>query len=289
MATILASISVLVQNDPFENIPIIKHFMRNGTISLKTLNLQFPKGGRLMNLTFALMRAFLVSICAVFGVAINALGQEKNAVEPPKEQRERFDLEIREDFFAGFEGDKERLEAGMKKCEEVLAKDEKHAEAMVWLGSGDVYLSGQYFSKGNVTKGMASWQKGLDRLDKAVELEPTNIGVLIPRAAVLMPASRGLPSPIKEQVLNSVLADFTRVYEMQKNELDKIGEHPLGELRMGLADIYRSLGQLDKSREHLEALKKELPDTEYSKRADKWLAAKPTAKLAHNCIGCHTK
>jgi hypothetical protein len=120
-------------------------------------------------------------------------------------------------------------------------------------------------------------------------LEPDNIGVLIPRAAVLMPASRNLPNPIKGQVLASVLRDFTRVYEAQKDTLDKIGEHPLGELRMGLADIHRSLGDLEKSREHLEAVKRELPDSDYAKRADEWLAAKPTAKLAHNCIGCHVK
>jgi hypothetical protein len=85
------------------------------------------------------------------------------------------------------------------------------------------------------------------------------------------------------------LKDFTRVYEQQKDHLDKIGEHPLGELRMGLADIHRSLGNQDKSREHLEALVKELPNTDYSKRAEEWLAAKPNAKLAHNCIGCHDK
>ncbi len=66
--------------------------------------------------------------------------------------------------------------------------------------------------------------------------------------------------------------------------LSEIGEHPLGELRMGLADVHRSLGDLEKSKIHLEAVMKELPNTEYAKEAEKWLAAKPTAKLAHNCI-----
>jgi tetratricopeptide (TPR) repeat protein len=242
-----------------------------------------------MSCTNRRFSACIFSILALVGGVSQTWGQDKAVAEPPKETSQRLDLEIREDFFAGFEGDEERLAVGIKKCEDELAKNEKNAEAMVWLGAGEVFKSGRLFSKGDVVNGMAMWQKGSAKLDKAVELEPTNIGVLIPRAAVLMPASRGLPKPIKDQVLKSVLADFTRVYELQKNELDKIGEHPLGELRMGLADIHRSLGQIDKSREHLEALKKELPDTEYSERADKWLAAKPTAKLAHQCIGCHTK
>jgi len=98
-----------------------------------------------------------------------------------------------------------------------------------------------------------------------------------------------MPQPIKGQVLQSVLKDFQHVYDTQKDMLDQIGEHPLGELRMGLADIHRSLGDLDTSRKHLEMLQKELPDTVYSKRAEEWLAAKPNAKLAHSCIGCHTK
>lgn len=219
----------------------------------------------------------------------NGIAQEATAIEPIVASPERFDLVVREDLFAGFEGDEERLKSAMKKCEEILATNAKHAEAMVWLGAGEVFLSGQMFQKGNVPKGMAYWQQGLGRMNEAVELEPDNIGVLIPRAAVLMPASRNLPQPIKGQVLQSVLKDFTRVYETQKNELDQIGEHPLGELRMGLADIHRSLGDLEKSREQLEAIQRELPDTDYSKRAEEWLAAKPTAKLAHTCIGCHTK
>jgi hypothetical protein len=30
-----------------------------------------------------------------------------------------------------------------------------------------------------------------------------------------------------------------------------------------------------------------LPNTKYAERAKEWLAAKPDAKLAHVCIGCH--
>jgi len=58
---------------------------------------------------------------------------------------------------------------------------------------------------------------------------------------------------------------------------------------MGLADTYRLLGKLDQSREQLEAIAKELPNTEYATTAKDWMAAAPTAKLAHNCIGCHSK
>ena len=90
-------------------------------------------------------------------------------------------------------------------------------------------------------------------------------------------------------LLETVRGDFEAIYELQKNDLDKLGTHPKGELRMGLAEVYRRLDQADKSKAQLDAIVKELPDSKYEKRAKEWLAAKPDAILAHNCIGCHTK
>jgi len=238
-----------------------------------------------------ILRSVCWLVLAAVGTNVGgvAMAQDQAIPETERTATARFDESVRESFFAGFNGDADQLQKGMKQCEAVLSENPKHAESMVWLGSGEVFLSGQKFSKGDVVGGMKYWQQGLDRMNKAAELEPDNIGVLIPRAAVLMPASRNLPGPIKQQVLKSVLADFNRVYETQKDMLDQLGEHPLGELRMGLADVHRSLGDLDQSREQLEAILKELPDTDYAKRAEAWLAAKPSAKLMHNCIGCHTK
>ena len=71
--------------------------------------------------------------------------------------------------------------------------------------------------------------------------------------------------------------------------LDKLGKHPRGELRMGLADAYRRLGETEKSAAQLDAILVELPGGKYAKRASEWKAADPGAKLVHNCIGCHTK
>src|ERR1051326_6901329 len=48
----------------------------------------------------------------------------------------RFDFLVREDFFAGMAGNREAFNRAMKVCEDALAKNPKHAEAMVWHGSG---------------------------------------------------------------------------------------------------------------------------------------------------------
>lgn len=206
-----------------------------------------------------------------------------------EDKKERFDYEVREDIFAGFNGDNEALERGIKKCNDALMKKADHAEALVWRGAANVYKAGQLMSQQKVEEGMKIWQSGLEDMDKAVKLEPDNVGVRIPRASVLMQAGRSAPEFIGKPLLKKALEDFQEMEKKQKDSLKEIGTHPLGELRMGLADANRALGNLDESKKQLEEIRKALPDTKYAKRAEEWLAAKADAKLRHNCIGCHTK
>src|SRR4051794_18787746 len=57
------------------------------------------------------------------------------AQQPAGQRIERFDFLVREDFFAGLAGDREKFQRAMKLCEDTLAKNPKHADAMVWHGS----------------------------------------------------------------------------------------------------------------------------------------------------------
>lgn len=234
-----------------------------------------------------MLRTLMLSLLFVSFPLLGAYAEDEESGK--KKYRERFDAEVREDLFAGFSGDEKALAKGMGRCEEVLKEDPDHAEALVWLGAARVFLSGESFSKGNVVKGAQLWAAGLKDMDRAVELEPDNVGVLIPRAAVLMPAGRNAPPAMGKPVIERVRKDLERTYARQKNSLDKLGEHPLGELRMGLADVYRFVGEFEKSEKHLNAILEELPDSDYAERAARWLKAKPTEKLAHSCIGCHTE
>lgn len=202
---------------------------------------------------------------------------------------ERFDLEVREDIFAGFEGDEDALKRGEEKCEQALKENAKNAEAKVWLGAVRVFKAGKLFQQNKPLEAMPIWNQGQKDMDDAVALDPDNVGVRIPRASVLLPSARNTPAMVREPILKKVREDFEYIYNKQAKHLDELGEHSRGELRMGLADTYRLLGQIEKSNEHLEALAKELPDTEYASVAKKWLAAEPKTKLAHNCLGCHSK
>src|SRR5947209_9157719 len=110
----------------------------------------------------------LVSMAAVSGLLCLAVNGQ-----------ERFDLKVRNYFFAGFAGNAESLETGMWMCEEALAADPKNSEALVWHGSGLYFQAGQAFQKGDQQGGFELFQRGVKQMDEAVALAPDTIGVRI--------------------------------------------------------------------------------------------------------------
>src|ERR1700730_2888656 len=201
----------------------------------------------------------------------------------------RFDYKVRNYFFAGFAGDAASLEKGMKMCEESLVADPKNAEALVWHGAGLFYESGQAFQKQDMQKGGELWAKGLKEMDEAVALAPDQLGVVIPRGAVLLTASKYVPSPeMARPLIEKGVADFEKVYQLQAPYLDKRGPHPRGELMIGLADGYNRLGNQEKAQEWFERIQKDMAGTVYAKSAATWLEAKSLTPAQCGCLGCHT-
>jgi tetratricopeptide (TPR) repeat protein len=202
---------------------------------------------------------------------------------------ERFDHLVREDFFAGFAGNAERLEMGMQKTETALKENPNHAEALVWHGGGLFYQSNRFFQKQDFAKGMELFQKGVAEMARAVELEPKNIGVRVPRAATLAGGARFLPPQMAKPLFDMILDDYYTVYEMQKDHLDELGAHPKGELLFGLADINSRVGNTDKADYFYKLINDKMPGTPYAKRAAKWFETRqPLPPAQTQCIGCHT-
>jgi tetratricopeptide (TPR) repeat protein len=202
--------------------------------------------------------------------------------------QERFDLKVRNYFFAGLAGDTSSLEKGMKICEDALAADPKNAQALVWHGSGVFFQSGQAFQKGDSQKGMELWQRGLKEMSDAVTIEPDALGVVIPRGAVLLTASHYVPPDMARQLIQTGVQDFERAYQLQGPDLSQLGTHPRGELMIGLADGYSRLGDQDKAQQWFERIQQEMPGTPYAKSAASWLETKTLAPAQAGCLGCHT-
>ena len=76
------------------------------------------------------MRA-IVLLLLVFTMSLAALAEQ------------RFDFKVREDMFAGMDGDFIAFDRAMKLIADTLAREPDHAEALVWWGTGRLFMAGQ--------------------------------------------------------------------------------------------------------------------------------------------------
>jgi hypothetical protein len=198
----------------------------------------------------------------------------------------RFDFDVRADFFAGFSGDAARLARAMARCEEVLAADPDHAEALVWHGAGLIGQAGVLFTSGDTAKGMELWGKGLAEMNRAVSLAPDHAGVRIPRGATLFEASRHVPAPQQAPLLELALGDYEHTLQMQTAYFSKLSDHAKGELLFGLADGWARAGNQQKARDYFLRLAKDASGSGRVTYARLWLDGKPPADPGQ-CVGCH--
>jgi len=205
--------------------------------------------------------------------------------------QQRFDIVVREDFFAGMSGNMERFEKAMKATEETLANDPNHAEAKVWHGSGVLFRSSLAFGKGAFEAGLDLWQKGLAEMEQAVRLAPSSIAVLIPRGASLIATSRFTPAEFGRPILEIGVADYEKVLKIQEPIMAKLSTHSKGELLIGLADGWNRLGNMQKAKQYFERISTELKNSVYERKALAWLQNKPEIKDPQffSCSGCHVK
>ena len=206
----------------------------------------------------------------------------------PAATPQRFDYLVRADFFAGAAGDDARLAKAIELCERTLADNPKHPEAMVWHGASLLVRSGQAFQKGDMTTGGPLFDRGIKEMNEAVTLAPDNPGVLIPRAATLFEATRGMPPDMARGLLQSAVANYEHVLEIQQATWSKLGDHPRGELLFGLAEGSARLGDQQKARMYFERLIADAPTSGQAPRAKAWIDTGTVPKAnGLGCVGCH--
>jgi len=199
---------------------------------------------------------------------------------------QRFDYQVRGDFFAGVAGDAARLQKAIDLCERTLAEHPHHAEAMVWHGAARPVQSRALFESGEMAEGGRLFQGGLKEMSDAAALAPDNPGVLIPRAAVLLEATKGMPLDMARPLLESAVASYEHVLEIQTPYFDRLGDHGKGELLFGLAEGSARLGRQDKARAYFERLIHDAPTSGQTPRAKEWIAS-GQLPAGPGCVGCH--
>jgi tetratricopeptide (TPR) repeat protein len=203
-------------------------------------------------------------------------------------QTDRFDHQVRDDFFAGFSGNREALARAMKAAGETIHQNPDHAEALVWHGAGLYFQAGMHFRKGDPEKAMELYRRGMEQMDRAVAIAPDHIGVRIPRGAALLAATS--TQPMDERVkseLRRAIDDYQRSYDLQKTRLASMSEHSLGQLLLGLGDGYWRIGDNGQAKVYFDQIEQLLPNTEYAKRAAAWRQNGKLTPQEQRCYGCH--
>jgi hypothetical protein len=205
-------------------------------------------------------------------------------------QGQRFDNIVRDDFFAALSGDTVRFDRAMKTCEEALAENPKNAAALVWHGAGLLVRSGLALRGGDRDNGIALRRRAMREMNDAVAMAPSDVQVLIPRAAILVSSARFAPVEQSREMALMAAADYEKLLTIQAPYTSTLGTHSTGELLGGLATAYRLGGDDDKAKSCLTRMTNELPGTLYDQKAQKWLAdLRAVPRDDHFCIGCHVK
>jgi hypothetical protein len=200
---------------------------------------------------------------------------------------DRFDLTFRADFFAGFRGDAARLARGMKLCDDALAANPDHADALVWHGAGLMFLAGEAAARQDAETARERSRRGREEMDRASALAPDSLNVIIVRAAVLNASAPRVSDRARSEAMQKAAVDgFEKALLLQTPYLDQLSEHSRGELLGGLAEGWSRLGETEKSRAYLRRIASELPDTRYAARAKAWLEDGPQVGPM-TCLTCH--
>jgi len=234
-----------------------------------------------------LLSLVAISLSALF------MGFSGRQLKPKPDKQKRFDYLVREDMFQGFNGDSALLQKALRLCADTLRANPNHAEALVWHGTAIWFLSGQAFQKRDYEHGMALYDSAMTEMDRAVELDPDDIAVRIPRGAAILAAAPYTPEPNRTILLKKGLVDYERTFTLQKRYFSTLPLHSRGELLGGIADTYRRLGEDQKARKYFTLITKDLKGSEYAKRASDWLKQKDMAESntlkPATCIGCHSE
>jgi hypothetical protein len=186
---------------------------------------------------------------------------------PPAAAEERFEMKVRQDFFDGMRGDAAALERAMAVCEAALAKNPKHAEAMVWHGAGLIARSIPKFRGNDMAGGVALYQQGMAEMDRAVALAPMNIAVRIPRGAVLLGMAPFVPADQQPQLYRTGIDDYEVTLAQQTAYFSKLTLHSREQLLYGLTDAYAAIGERDKARTYYQRMVSDAAGSELLARA----------------------
>ena len=200
---------------------------------------------------------------------------------------------VREDLFAGYlDGDMVRHGHGVKKLDDVIAKNPKDAVAVAWKGGNALLFAVRAYEAGNMPGFEAEYANALDVFASAAEIaeqvRPAREGVLAITGGSFTVFGDRLPPKRQREAWLKVRENYTALHELQKDRFDSLPVHFRGEVRAGLAQAAERLGESEKATALTQELVVAFPGTPYAVFGKRWLDKPETrAKSKIACATCH--
>lgn len=185
-------------------------------------------------------------------------------------------------------GDKAAMARAIKLCEDTLAKNPNHPEALVWHGAALASRSAQAFQAGDQQTGIALYTQALAEMDRAVSLAPGSPGVRIPRGAVTLAMAAHVPGPEQAKLAERGVADYEATLAVQAPYFATLPLHSREQLLYGLTDGYALLGDTAKARATYERMRHDAAGSELLSRAAERAAGHAVAGNTP-CEQCHAR
>jgi hypothetical protein len=150
-----------------------------------------------------------------------------------------------------------------------------------------MFLAGQAARQQDFATAGERARRGRAELDRADEIAPDSLSVMLVRAVVLNASAPNVRDQAQARTMQqAAIAGFEKALAIQTPYLDRLSEHSRGELLAGLAEGWSRLGEAERARGYLERIVKELPNTRYQTRARAWLEDGPQSGPL-TCLTCH--
>lgn len=235
----------------------------------------------LRTITFSFWLAFLVDV-----------GLAQSPDPPLADERLSVHTLLREDIFAGFRANNmERLERGEKNIDWLMQqRPQAKADLLAWKGGVKLYRS--------VLAHEADDEVTFQRLHKESQVAFTEARELGPKNAAAAAVVGGsyalfadrLPEKHREAAWSDCFDSYQVLWSQQAPYVEKLPIHIRGELLAGLIQSSQRTGRKDELSKYLDKMIEVLPDTSYSRLAQRW-KDDPQAAVGSSiaCKSCHAQ
>jgi len=224
----------------------------------------------------------------IFGLmSISAFAQTPKVA--PFDPRLPANTIVREDIFAGYDGNMERLARGETNLEALLVeRPQAKATLMAWKGSIALTRAVYANEAGRSAEFEQQYRKALEFFAEALRLDSKDTGVLAVTGGSYAVFADRLPDKLRAEAWAASYKAYSALWQAQAGLLEHFPLHIKGELLAGMAQSAQRTGHPAESAEFVSRIVNTMPKTPYASMAQKWMDNPETASRTKlTCMSCH--